>query len=79
MAVQKKKSNEPVWTGPPPETIVDVVSIKCERVIVTPMRYDEAKNIKAFKNGWTNNIFQQGFHNYKTTEINGDTRTDKMD
>jgi len=73
MAVKKNKANpgEKVWPVPP-ETIVDVVSTKDTRVIVTPMRYDAAVSLIA-KNGWKNNIYQQGYHTYKTTPKNDTT------
>jgi len=62
MAARNSNNNAP---NTPPETIVDVVSTKGDKVIVNSMTHGQAILLKS-KNGWVNKIYQPGYHGYKT-------------
>lgn len=67
MAVKKNQNSNGGDYGPPPETLIDAVFIKGEKVIVKEMKYSEALAIKP-NPGWRKEMHQKGYHAYKSTE-----------
>lgn len=51
----------------PASTLIDVVFLKGETVIIQPMTFGEAYNLKP-KPGWRKLHYQKGQHGFKATE-----------